>query len=78
MTLIKLNLDAPHQDPAYRFNVSIMTVCRIFSAWMVALDEELFPLSKWPEREDMWRTIPECFKYSLGNKATAIIEGLPA
>lgn len=53
MTLIKLKLDAPHQDLSYRFNVSLSTVSRIFSAWMVALDVRLAPLINWPEREDL-------------------------
>ena len=38
MTLMKLKLDAPHQDLSYRFNVSVSIVSRIFSAWMVVLD----------------------------------------
>ncbi|CAH3046558.1 unnamed protein product [Porites lobata] len=74
MTLIKLKLDAPHQDLSYRFNVSLSTVSRIFSAWMVALDVRLAPLINWPEREDLWRTMPQCFKYSFGNKTTVIID----
>ena len=32
ITLMKLKLDAPHQDLSYRFNVSLSTVSRIFSA----------------------------------------------
>ena len=63
MTLIKLKLDAPHQDLSYRFNASLSTVSRIFSAWMVALDVRLAPLINWPEREDLLRTMPQCFKY---------------
>ncbi|CAH3118147.1 unnamed protein product [Pocillopora meandrina] len=74
MTLIKLKLDAPHQDLSYRFNVSLSTVSRIFSSWMVALDVRLAPLINWPEREDLWRTMPQCFKYSFGNKTTVIID----
>ncbi|XP_068755908.1 uncharacterized protein [Montipora capricornis] len=72
MTLIKLKLDAPHQDLSYRFNVSLSTVSRIFSAWMV--DVRLAQLINWPEREDLWRTMPQCFKYSFGNKTTVIID----
>ena len=74
MTLIKLKLDAPHQDLSYRFNVSLSTVSRIFSSWMVALDVRLAPLINSPEREDLWRTMPQCFKYSFGNKTTVIID----
>ena len=75
MTLIKLKLDTPHQDLSYRFNVSLSTVSRIFSAWMVVLlDVRLTPLIKWPEHEDLWRTMPQCFKYAFGNKTTIIID----
>ena len=72
MTLIKLKLDTPHQDFSYRFNVSLSTVSRIFSAWMVVLDVQLAPLINWPEREDLWLTMPQCFKYSFGNKTVII------
>ena len=41
---------------------------------MVALDVRLAPLINWPEREDLWRTMPQCFKYSFGNKTTVIID----
>ena len=41
---------------------------------MVALDVRLTPLNKWPEREDLWRTMPQCFKYAFGNKTTVIID----
>ena len=74
MTLIKLKLDARHQDLSYRFNVSLSTVSRIFSSWMVALDVRLAPLINWPELEDLWRTMPQCFKYSFGTKTTVIID----
>ena len=74
MTLIKLKLDASHQDLSYCFNVSLSTVSRIFSAWMVALDVRLAPLINWHECEDLWRTMPQCFKYSFGNKTTVIID----
>ena len=74
ITLIKLKLDTPNQDLSYRFNVSLSTISRMFSAWMVALDVRLTPLIKWPEREDLWRTMPQCFKYAFGNKTTVIID----
>ena len=74
MTLIKLK--APHQELSNRFNVTLFTVSRIFSAWIVALDVRLAPLSSWPEREDLWGTMSQCFKYSFGNKTTVIIDCL--
>ena len=38
MVLMKLRLNVPFQDLAYRFAVSIATVSRIFLAWMVVMD----------------------------------------
>ena len=58
LTLMKLKLNMPMQDFAYRFGISLPTVSRIFLAWMVVLDVRLAPLIKWPELEDLWRTMP--------------------
>ena len=74
MILIKLRLDVPFQDLAYRFGVSKSTVSRTFAQWMVIMDLRLSPLIRWPEREELWRTMPQSFKYSFGNKTTVIID----
>ncbi|EDO29906.1 predicted protein, partial [Nematostella vectensis] len=74
LTLMKLKLNVPMQDLAYRFGVSLPTVSRIFTAWMVKMDVRRAPLVKWPEREDLWRTMPQCFQFSFGNKVTVIID----
>ena len=74
LTLMKLKLNMPMQDLAYRFGISIATVSRTFSAWMVVLDVRLAPLIRWPERENLWRTMPQCFQVSFGNKTTVIID----
>ena len=74
LTLMKLKLDVPLKDLSYRFNVSLPTVSRVFTAWMVALDVRLAPLIKWPEREDLWRTMPQCFQFAFGKKTTVIID----
>ncbi|CAH3181601.1 unnamed protein product [Porites lobata] len=62
------------KDLAYRFGISLPTVSRIFLAWMVVLDVRLAPLIKWPDREDLWRTMPQYFQFSFGNKTTVIID----
>ena len=72
--LMKLRLNVPYQDLAYRFNVSLSTVSRTFLAWMIVMDIRLSPLISWPEREDLWRTKPKCFQYSFGKKTTVIID----
>ena len=32
------------------------------------------PLISWPEREDFWKMMPQCFKYSFGTKTTVVID----
>ena len=74
LVLMKLILDVPFQELAYRFDISLSTVSRIFLAWIIVMDKRLSPLINWPEREDLWRTMPKCFQYSFGKKTTLIID----
>ncbi|CAB4043829.1 partial, partial [Paramuricea clavata] len=74
LTLMKLRLNMPFEDLAYRFGISVPTVSRIFLSWMIVMDVRLSPLIKWPEREDLWRTMPQCFQFSFGHKTTVIID----
>ncbi|KAL9962200.1 hypothetical protein ACROYT_G031282 [Oculina patagonica] len=43
-------------------------------AWMIVMDVRLKPFIKYPEREELWRTMPQCFQYSFGKKTTVIID----
>ena len=72
--LIKLRLNVFFQEFAYRFVVSISTVSRIFSSWMVVMDSRLSPLVSWPDRESLWRTMPISFQYAFGKQVTVIID----
>lgn len=74
MVLIKLRLNVPLQDLAYRFVVSVTTVSRIFSFWMVVMDVRLKFMISWPEREQLRQTMPMCFQYAFGNKVTVVID----
>ncbi len=74
LVLMKLRLNVPSQDLAYRFDISLPTVSRIFSSWIVVLDTKLSNLIYWPESEELWHTMPVCFQYSFGNKTTVIID----
>ena len=38
------------------------------------MDTRLFPLISWPKREQLWRTMPQCFMYSFGKKVTMVID----
>ena len=53
---------------------SMSTVSRTFAHWLVIMDVGLSPLIRWPEREELWKTMPQCFKFLFGNKTTVIID----
>lgn len=74
MVLIKLRLNVPLQDLAFRFDVSLPTVSRTFTAWLSVMDARLSPLIRWPERDELWRTMPMCFQFAFGKKTTIIID----
>ena len=74
MVLMKLRLNVPHQDLAYRFGISLSTVPITLAHWLLVMDVRLSPLIRWPEREELWKTMPQCFNFSFGNKTTVIID----
>ena len=74
MVLMKLCLNVPFQDLAYRFVLSLSSVSRIFTSWIIALDVRLFYFIHWPDREQLWKTMPMCFQYTFGRKVTVIID----
>ena len=66
MVLMKLRWNVSFQDLAYRFLASLSTDSRIFSSCMIVMDSRLPSLVFWPEREQLWRTMPMCFQYAFG------------
>ncbi|XP_078382580.1 uncharacterized protein LOC144665247 [Oculina patagonica] len=74
IVLMKLRLNAPLQDLAYRFVVSVSTISRIVSHWIVVMDTRLFRFVYWPDRDQLWRTMPQCFQYAFGKKTTVVID----
>ena len=72
--LIKLRLNAPHLDLAYRFGVSRSVVTRVLTAWLLVMDTCLSPLMAWPTRDALYKTMPQCFVDSFGYKTTVIID----
>jgi len=73
MVLMKLRNNVPFQDLAYRFSISLSTVSRLFSSWIPIMALRLSPLIYWPDRDQLWATMPKCFEYSFG-KRTVIID----
>ena len=74
IALMKLRMDFPIHDLAYRFGVSKGTVSRILHRWYVVLDTSLRHLLHWPEREELQKTMPACFRESFGKTVVVIID----
>jgi len=62
------------QDIAYRLNVSLATVSHLFHATLDVMTVRLDWLIKWPEREQLWKTMPNCFRACYGTKVVAIVD----
>lgn len=74
MTLMRLKLNMPVQDLAYRFGVSTSTVSRIFLVMIHILYIRLKHLIYWPEREELQKTMPMEFRTHFSKKTAVIID----
>ena len=74
LVLVKLRLNVPNQDLAYRFHVSRTVVSIILATWLYIMDICLSPLIVWPSRETLHRSMPRCFVDSFGLHTTVIID----
>ena len=72
LVLMKLRLNFGDQDLAFRFGVSQSTVSRCVGKWVDNLYMHLKPLIKWPERDQLLKTIPMDFKKNFNNCVTII------
>jgi len=72
-TLMKLRLGLFDQDLAYRFGVHQSTISRNFRKWIDAMFTRLKPLIKWPEREELQKTLPLDFRAHF-KKCVVIID----
>ena len=74
MVLMKLRLNVPLQDLAHRFDISLSTVSRIFSAWMTVMDIWLSPLISRPECEGLVGHNAKMLSVLFFQKTTVIID----
>jgi len=74
VTLMKLRLNFGHQDLAYRVGVSMSTICRRFQDMLDLMYTRLDFLISWPDREQLRKTMPLCFRPTYGLKVAAIID----
>ena len=63
LTLMRLRLNLPIQDLAYRFDVSVSTISRVFRNVVNVMYVRLVPLSViWPDRDVIFKTMPMSFR----------------
>ncbi|XP_061822735.1 uncharacterized protein [Nerophis lumbriciformis] len=74
MTLMRVKLNLPIQDLAYRFKTSPSTVSRTFLTVIHVLYVRLKHMLYWPEREELRKTMPVEFQKHFGQKTAVIID----
>ena len=74
LVLMRLRLNLPLKDLAYRFQVSLSTVCRIWHKLVNVLHQRLGFLIEWPEREMLKATMPMEFRQAFGSKVAVIVD----
>ena len=72
LVLMRLRLNIPFQDLAYRFGISRSTAFLIFDKRIEVLSVRLNFLIMWPTRENLMKTMPAVFKQHFGNKVAVI------
>jgi len=74
MVLMRLRLNLPLQDLAYRFDVSLTTAFRIWQKGLGVLYLRLKFLIEWPDREILRATMPMDFRRSFGSRVSVIVD----
>ena len=74
VVLLKLKLNLGFQDIAYRMGISKATVSRQFHETLDVMYTRLEWLIKWPERAELQKTMPNCFRATYGTKVVAIVD----
>ena len=73
LTMVKLRLNLRNADLGFRFGVAESTVSNIIHKWLNLLYVALKFLIRWPTREEVRATLPECFRSKFA-KAVVIID----
>lgn len=72
--LVRLRLNAPEQDLAYRFGVSQPTISRVWRKWLNGFFYRLNPLIQWATKEEVVKTMPMAFIENFGSKVRVILD----
>ena len=74
LVLMKLRLNLANYDLGFRFCIHESTVSRIIINWIQMLDVSLSPLIIWPDKSEVQKTMPWCFRPNYGLSVTSIID----
>ena len=74
ITLMRLRLNLPVQDLAYRYGVGVSVISRCFSEIFDLLCVNLVNVVHWPSRDDLVVSMPMSFREKYGTKVVAIID----
>ena len=73
MVLARLRLNMEVQHLSYHFGIHSSNISRTFRKWINIMYERLRPLIKWPDREELYRTMPMDFKRKF-SKCVVILD----
>ena len=66
LTLMKLILNLANFDLGFQFCVHESTISRILINWVQIMGVGLSPLIIWPNKSDIQKTMPWCFRLNFG------------
>ena len=72
LVLMRLHLNMPFKDLAFRFGISKPTASRIFDKWIDVLNVRLNFLIIWPERKNLREAMPIVFKQNFEDRVAVI------
>jgi len=73
LVMIKLRLNVPNKELAFRFHIRKATVSRIFAEWINLMYQVTRALITWPNRELRIESMPEKFKNMFSGSGVAAI-----
>lgn len=74
MILMKIKLDPPIKDLAFRFDITVNVANRIFDSWLPEMSKKLGALVKWPTENELLNSLPQCFEFPRYRNSVVIID----
>uniref|UniRef100_A0A146LDP2 THAP-type domain-containing protein n=1 Tax=Lygus hesperus TaxID=30085 RepID=A0A146LDP2_LYGHE len=74
LAMMRLRLGCSGTDLGYRFNVSQSAASSICSRWFKGMSARLSSTITWPDRHELRRTTPDCFKDVFGDRFTVMLD----